>query len=403
MINSRQGQLDSLYAEIFGGSGKKVPSHQSIADLVLKPDANPPQDKFNQLCEDEEFLGLWELRSGLPSLSEYDMALARVAADNGWNQQEMADLLIAFRRKNGETQKDREKALRLDYIQRTLAKVVDDNNEKKRLTTATQIIEMTKKVEFFHSPDKGTYAIISKDEHSEVWALESRTFKDYLAQYFYEQMGSAPSSQSIQTALNVLRGHALFTGCEERVYVRLAELNRNIYLDLCDSEWRVIEISPHGWRILDKSPIRFVRSRGMIPLPVPEKDGDIGELKNSINVTEDDWSLALAWLLGAFMPKGPFPILVITGEQGSAKSTVAKMLRLLVDPSNIPLRSLPKEERDLAISAANAWILAFDNVSYLAPWISDAICRLSTGGGFATRELYANADEVLFTATRPLF
>jgi len=78
------------------------------------------------------------------------------------------------------------------------------------------------------------------------------------------------------------------------------------------------------------------------------------------------------------------------------------MIRSLVDPSTIPLRSLPREERDLAISAGNSWIIAFDNVSYLMPWLSDVICRLATGGGFATRELYANAEETLFTATRPV-
>jgi len=125
-------------------------------------------------------------------------------------------------------------------------------------------------------------------------------------------------------------------------------------------------------------------------------------MRDLLNIASADWPLVLAWLIGAFMPQGPFPVLVLTGEQGSAKSTVARMIRSLVDPSTIPLRSLPRQERDLAISAGNSWIMAFDNVSYLTTWLSDAICRLATGGGFATRELYANAEEALFTATRPI-
>src|ERR1700685_3200463 len=46
--------------------------------------------------------------------------------------------------------------------------------------------------------------------------------------------------------------------------------------------------------------------------------------------------------------------------------------------------------------------MAFDNVSYLPDWLSDALCRLSTGGGFATRSLYTDGEEALFDAMRPI-
>lgn len=35
-------------------------------------------------------------------------------------------------------------------------------------------------------------------------------------------------------------------------------------------------------------------------------------------------------------------------------------------------------------------------------WISDTLCRLATGGGFAVRRLYSDMDEVLFDAARPV-
>jgi hypothetical protein len=41
-------------------------------------------------------------------------------------------------------------------------------------------------------------------------------------------------------------------------------------------------------------------------------------------------------------------------------------------------------------------------VSTLSDWLSDALCSLATGGGFATRALYTDEDEVLFDATRPV-
>ena len=54
------------------------------------------------------------------------------------------------------------------------------------------------------------------------------------------------------------------------------------------------------------------------------------------------------------------------------------------------------------IAATNGWLIALDNLSHLQDWLSDALCRLATGSGFATRELYTDAEEVLFAAQRPV-
>jgi hypothetical protein len=117
---------------------------------------------------------------------------------------------------------------------------------------------------------------------------------------------------------------------------------------------------------------------------------------------DDDWYLVVFWLLAALRPSGPYPVLVLHGEQGSAKSTLTQVLRSLVDPNKAPLRSEPKDARDLMIAAHNGWLIVLDNLSHLSPWLSDALCRLATGGGFATRELYTDAEEVLFEAQRPV-
>ena len=91
-----------------------------------------------------------------------------------------------------------------------------------------------------------------------------------------------------------------------------------------------------------------------------------------------------------------------TGEHGTAKSTLTRILRTLCDPNRAPLRSLPRNEHDLFISANNGHALCFDNVSTLPQWLSDSLARLATGGGFGTRELYTDDEESLFDATRPI-
>jgi hypothetical protein len=141
----------------------------------------------------------------------------------------------------------------------------------------------------------------------------------------------------------------------------------------------------------------------MRPLPVPVAGGSIETLRSFLNVQSDnDFVLVVAWALAALRNRGPYPILVLSGEQGSAKSTFSALLRALLDPNTAPLRALPREDRDLFIAATNGHVLAFDNVSGLPAWISDTLCRLATGGGFAVRQLYTDQDEVLFDAARPV-
>jgi hypothetical protein len=54
------------------------------------------------------------------------------------------------------------------------------------------------------------------------------------------------------------------------------------------------------------------------------------------------------------------------------------------------------------IAANNGYVLAFDNLSGLPHWLSDALCRLATGGSFAVRQLYTDDEERLFEAARPI-
>jgi hypothetical protein len=142
---------------------------------------------------------------------------------------------------------------------------------------------------------------------------------------------------------------------------------------------------------------------GLLPLPLPQPGGSLEQLASLLNLSsQTDFVLVVSWLLAALRPTGPYPVLGISGEQGSAKTVLSKMLRGLVDPNVAPVRALPRDERELFIAADNAHVLAFDNISGLRPWLSDALCRLASGGGFAVRQLYTDQDEVLIDAARPV-
>ena len=270
-------------------------------------------------------------------------------------------------------------------------------------TQADILIDLAQSAELFHAPDGTGFADLDINGHRETWPIRAKGLRRWLARRFFEATQGAPSSEALQSALNVIEAKAHFDAPERVVHVRVGGLDERLYLDLGDATWRAVEIDATGWRVIDNPPVRFRRAAGMQPLPVPVAGGSIEVLRSFLNVQSDnDFVLVVAWALAVLRNRGPYPVIVLSGEQGSAKSTFSAILRSLLDPNTAPLRALPREERDLFIAASNGHVLAFDNVSGLPGWISDTLCRLATGGGFAVRQLYTDQDEVLFDAARPV-
>jgi hypothetical protein len=278
-----------------------------------------------------------------------------------------------------------------------------DRDNGHRPKQADLLIKLSEAAELFRTPDGTGFADIDINGHRETWSIRSRGFRRWLSRCFFEETKGAPNSEALQSALNVIEARAHFDAPERQVFVRMGGVGERIYLDLGDEAWRAVEIDATGWRVVDNPPVRFRRAAGMQSLPEPVPGGSVETLRGFLNVRSDvHFVLAIAWLTAALRHCGPYPVLVLSGEQGSAKSTFSTILRALVDPNTAPLRALPREDRDLFIAASNGHVLIFDNVSGLPYWISDTLCRLATGGGFAVRQLYTDQDEVLFDACRPM-
>ena len=215
-----------------------------------------------------------------------------------------------------------------------------------------------------------------------------------------------PSDNAIRDALNVIEGIARFDrDIKIEVHTRIARVLDTIYIDLVNDQWEVVEINKDGWKVVKTSPMYFERTKGMLPLPHPVPGGKISDLKELLNLPDDDdatWILIISWILQALNDIGSYPILIVNGEQGSAKSTLSKLIRSIVDPNQAALRSLPRNEHDIVIAARNGWVLGFDNLSGMQNWLSDALCRISTGAGFATRKLYSDNEEEIFYSRKPI-
>lgn len=281
----------------------------------------------------------------------------------------------------------------------------EDGKSSKQADLLVRLVLDDENVELFHSKDPEAFVTMPVGKHRETWRVSSKGFREWLSRRFYAEYKSVPGSQAMQDALGAIAGIAKFDGKERPVHIRIAEHEGDIWLDLCDAEWRAVRITPFNWRIetSDNVPVRFIRRPAMEALPAPVLGGSIEDLRPLVNLPDDrQWALYVGWLVGAFRPRGPYGVLAVSGEQGSAKTTLCKLGRRLIDPSVADMRRPPKNERDVFITGSNAWIFACNNVSGLRPEISDALCALATDGGFATRQLYSNDDEAIFSERRPV-
>lgn len=254
------------------------------------------------------------------------------------------------------------------------------------------------------------YATILVNGHFENHAIRSTTFKSWFVIAFGERhrvrianewRPQAPTEQAIKDAVNTIDAWAS-RGVEHTPVIRVASDTGSLFLDLGQENWDCVKANETGWTLVPL-PLPFVRPKGMLPLPTPVVGGQIDELRRFVNVKEnDDFWLIVVWLLWCLQPNGPFPILILNGEQGSAKSTACRMLRRLIDPHRLALRSLPKDEVDLVLAAKNGWILAIDNLSFVRNDFSDALCRIATKGGIGKRELYSDGAEFITEVCRPI-
>ena len=279
-----------------------------------------------------------------------------------------------------------------------------NGEREKKKSVAERMIEMVEGGSIlFHDHDKNGYASWVEDGIQKIYAIKSEGFKEFIASRFYKNTRTLPAENAIEGAIRHLNAKAKVDGPEMPVFCRIGPHRGNgVAIDLGSGNGLSVLVTPGSVEV-GTAETPFVQNPGMRALPRPDRNGKLEELWSFLNVESEDQRLLLAaWLVAALYPSGPYVVLEITGAQGSAKSTTARVLRSLVDPSTVPLQPPPNSERDLMIAAKNTWVLCFDNLRKLPSSFSDMICRLSTGGGLRVRKLYTDDEEVLVNVVRPV-
>lgn len=278
-----------------------------------------------------------------------------------------------------------------------------DEKEQKP-TQAKLLLELVKRTgaTFFHSTMNDLYASIPVGDHTEVWLLDGRDFKIWLAGLYYKQTGSPIGNEAIKQAVDTLSASAMFDNPEPiELHTRTAEQNGSFWLDLSNAAWQAIKITPVGWSVCDNPPIMYARYRHQATQIIPQPGGDVKKILRHVNIKEHE-TLFLVWVVCSFVPGIPHPAIILFGEKGAAKSTACSLLKMLIDPSALETMTLQNDPRTLAVNLQQHWFLPFDNVSYINEETSDTLCRAVTGGGIQQRKLFTNAEDAIFTFRRCL-
>ena len=266
------------------------------------------------------------------------------------------------------------------------------------------LLELLEDCELWHDQERRAFVTVTTNNHSENMRLESREFGIWFSGAAHKHLNEPVGEHAMRDTLRVLEARAIHDGPEYKTFVRIGGKDGKIYLDLGDSNWTIILVDQFGWRVAEMCDLKPIRAAHMQALPVPES-GELLEVcfRPLLNVAnERDFRLVVAWLVSAFRDVGEYPILSINGEQGSAKSTVARMVRQLIDPNKAANRAAPRDERDLVVAARNSRVISLDNLSGLPAWLSDALCRIATGGGFSARALHTDMDEIVIDLENPI-
>jgi len=256
-------------------------------------------------------------------------------------------------------------------------------------------------VELFHDQSCEAFARVPVGNHKEVLRCRSRGFRGWLAKLFWEREGKVPRLEPPNPTMSVIMAKALYGGDKHTLHNRVARQDRVLWLDLADEEWRAVKVTDTGWSVVSSPPTLFRRYSHQQPLPEPSGGGDLRGLLDFVNLSDESQRLLLmVYVVSCLIPDIPHPILVLSGPQGSAKTTLLRMLRRLVDPSELEELSFPRREDELIQQLSHHWVSCYDNMSSIPTAMSDVLCRAVTGLGYSKRELYTDDDDVIYRFRR---
>jgi len=249
------------------------------------------------------------------------------------------------------------------------------------------------------------HAALAVNAHTEILPLKSSRFKNWLARLAYKEGSLVVDTQTIKDVTGILTAKALFEGEQKSLALRVATIkdSGNWYYDLTNSKWEFVEITNREWNIVSDGLIIFHRY-SQLPQAYPSKEypSDIfDKFMDILNISGNENRLLLkVYIISMFIPEIPKVILMLHGEQGSAKTTLEELIKMLVDPSIAKTFAFPRDVNEFIQQLSHNYVTFYDNISIIKDWISDLLCRAATGSAFSKRMLYTDDEDFIYSLKR---
>jgi hypothetical protein len=215
--------------------------------------------------------------------------------------------------------------------------------------------------ELFHDEYGEPWAVVPVGTHWETMRLHDKCFRRWLSYAFYSAEGKSPNAEALAQAILTLEGKAVYEGPQRPLAWRVTQQGDTVLYDLADAEWRVVEVTPHGWTT--QRPGVFRRGSNTAAQVALQVGGRVQDVLMFLPpMRPQDQLLLQVYLVTCLVPHTDHPIPVIAGDHGATKSTATAVLRCLVDPAHEMLLSLPNDQNELALLLSRNYMPAFDNL-----------------------------------------
>lgn len=249
---------------------------------------------------------------------------------------------------------------------------------------------------FYHDRAENPYVCVTKDGTTQYMEVYGNDYKKFVRYMYYTRYQKAVPKDALQRVLDTLAVKAQIEGKEITPAHRCAYHDGKIYYYLADREQTVICIDENGYRVIAESPVPFIKKQNMSEQVLPKRAKDTLKkmgMKYWQFATADDRILHWILLISRFIAEGSQPLVYYFGDRGSAKSTSMRLDKMIVDPSEIDIKALPKSISDAVAAVSNQYMVSFDNVSRISDELSDIFCIVATHGYYSKKMLYSNNQE----------
>lgn len=279
------------------------------------------------------------------------------------------------------------------------------DKEPKQSQAVIEYIEENKAITLFHDQDKIGFARLNSQKGVNI-PIHSQEFTEFLSLLAYQSDKSVLTDYVCKEIQSVLHAKALYESSQHALQHRVYQSGEcEFYYDLCNDAGEAVKITKDGWTIESGEKIQFLFKRGAATeQPRPVKGGNLRQFLDFVNLKDEDEQMLFLCTLPVRMIRDiDQPIVYIYGPAGSAKTTLLKLTKDLLDPSQGGISMPVKKLEHITPLLNQTWVFANDNISHIGDELSDFFCVMATGAESARRTLYKDSEVTVHRVKNPAY